>query len=364
MTTYGGSEGPREKSALGSGTHGLGLRPHVNRFAHVTANVSDLERAREFWEAVFPVKAVARTGGTSHPFRSLGLDSGRFDGYMLQDSSSFPSRAIHLVEWKSPKPVGAPYAGRSHVGWYRICALSSEVERRFETVVAAGGRPYAKPRPGNRKSGQDPSRVTFAFADPDGITLEYVTANRLYGAGGEVRDSAYHVNANCRDLARSFAFYTRVTGLDLLFRTQPAEPRPAAQAPAYCLGWDGPVYYDALFLGHRADMRSPIDLVRWLSPEPTGSPYASPFNLGIMRLALEVDDIEAAYRALIAAPGIPAGSVAGPPEPWDFGELGTRRVVVFHDPDGLALEMIERPPYGWETDPARDSYSPLPGLER
>jgi hypothetical protein len=28
-----------------------------------------------------------------------------------------------------------------------------------------------------------------------------------------------------------------------------------------------------------------------------------------------------------------------------MGEFGTRRVVIFRDPDGVFLELIERPPY-------------------
>jgi hypothetical protein len=43
--------------------------------------------------------------------------------------------------------------------------------------------------------------------------------------------------------------------------------------------------------------------------------------------------------------------VAGPPEEWDMGDFGTRKVVIFEDPDGIMLELIERPPYGIEINP-------------
>ena len=36
-----------------------GLRGHVNRFAHVVINVSDLERAVDFYEATFRYAAVS-----------------------------------------------------------------------------------------------------------------------------------------------------------------------------------------------------------------------------------------------------------------------------------------------------------------
>ena len=36
---------------------------------------------------------------------------------------------------------------------------------------------------------------------------------------------------------------------------------------------------------------------------------------------------------------------------WDMGDFGTRKVVIFRDPDGVFLELIERPPYASETAP-------------
>ena len=93
-----------------------GLRAHINRFSHLVINVSDLERARGFYEATFPVTVTARTNGPPQPFRSLGIKRGQFDGYMLNDASEFPSRAIHIVEWKSPRPVGTPYGRPTTTG--------------------------------------------------------------------------------------------------------------------------------------------------------------------------------------------------------------------------------------------------------
>jgi catechol 2,3-dioxygenase-like lactoylglutathione lyase family enzyme len=351
---------PADMTAVARQPHGLGLRPHVNRFAHVTVNVSDLARARAFWEATFPVRTVAKTGGTRQRFASLGIDDGRFDGYMLEDASGLASRGIHLVQWQHPRPTGDTYRGLSHVGWYRLCAISDDVWPRYEAVLAAGGSPFAEPRAvGARKSGQDDERFTFSFTDPDGIVLEWVTSGPRIGGWGP--DRTYHQCVNCRSLRTSFAFYTRVVGLDPIRRTMPVAPAPARERPAFDADYDGDVFMDAVFLGHRADTRSPIDLVQWLSPPPQGEVYPSPVNLGIARLALEVDDIDAAYRALLEAPGLDRGAVAGPPETWDMGELGERKVVVFRDPDGCALELIERPGYTWDTDPARDSYPPLAG---
>jgi len=37
-------------------------------------------------------------------------------------------------------------------------------------------------------------------------------------------------------------------------------------------------------------------------------------------------------------------------EEWDMGEFGTRKVVIFRDPDGTFLELIQRPPYPGELE--------------
>jgi len=66
-----------------------------------------------------------------------------------------------------------------------------------------------------------------------------------------------------------------------------------------------------------------------------------------MRLAFEVDDIEAAYHELRKV----WKRVAGPPEEWDMGDFGTRKVVIFEDVDGIMLELIERPLYSIEINP-------------
>ena len=63
---------------------------------------------------------------------------------------------------------------------------------------------------------------------------------------------------------------------------------------------------------------------------------------GWNRFALEVDDLDAAYEQLVASPWAQRTSlVLGPPEEWDLGaRLGTRRVVNFTDPEGVAFQLV------------------------
>ena len=96
--------------------------------------------------------------------------------------------------------------------------------------------------------------------------------------------------------------------------------------------------FAATLMGVRSDSRSPIDVLEWAVPRPYGEPYPSPTNLGIMRVAFEVDDIAAARARLLLTGHAPVGPI----ETWDMGEFGARKVVIFKDPDGIMLELIEQ----------------------
>jgi hypothetical protein len=147
------------------------------------------------------------------------------------------------------------------------------------------------------------------------------------GGGGGAR-ALSHQNANARDLGKSFPFYQRVVGLDHNIR--PFSPEPFDQSLG-SLGrairnpdgtlYEGLVDFDAPFFSYRADGRNPIDLLQWELPGVFGRPYTVPNHLGIIRLAFEVDDIEAAYHKLRKA----WHRVAGPPEEWDMRESAPAR---------------------------------------
>ena len=285
------------------------------------------------------MKAVARTNGPAQSYPSLGIKHGQFDGYMLRDAQAYPSRAIHIVEWKSPKPVGKPYETFINVGIYRTSHLTPNIQASYQQVLAAGGVPWGPPS-NIVITPEGGGVLSFGFKDPDGTTLQYLEDPTVPAA------VTYHENINCRSLRRSFPFYQDVLGLDYIFRRIAREPQDASVG-ALGQGVEGEIFFDAPFFGYRADERNPIDLLEWKIPGPVGQPYRSPFNLGIISLALEVDDIDRA-RAKLVETGLKGVSR---PESWNMGDFGTRKVVNFRDPDGVFLQLIERPPYGSETAP-------------
>jgi catechol 2,3-dioxygenase-like lactoylglutathione lyase family enzyme len=326
-----------------------GLYCHITRILWITVNVSDLERSVDFYERTYPVTSSERTNGPTQSFASLGITTGRFEGRVMRDSQPFQGRALHLVQWTSPGPVGEPYKEANHVGFYRHHATASQsgLQARYETVVAANGRPYGPPSfifitPTSGTS-------AFAFLDPDGTTLEWVGAVEPDPAGQPDSISAY--NANCRNLRRSYRFYRDTMGQAITARLNPVIPQPASSGALGNLlrTPDGSVYtglidFDAVITGYRADFRNLHDLLEWQMPRPYGNPYEAPNNLGSVNVAWEVDDIDASYEKLarLGVRGIRPG-VLRPPEDWDMGEYGTRRVLNFRDPDGIMIQLHEKP---------------------
>ncbi len=340
-----------------------GLRGHINRFSHVVINVSDLDRAVEFYERTFPVKRRQRLNGPAQAYHGLGIAQGQFDGWVLENKkdasppgdliAEFPARLMHLVEWKSPRPVGAPYREANHVGIYRQNSLVSNLVDAYANVIAHGGRPYG-----------EPSRIVltpegfgvtvFAYRDPDGSTLEMIGAE---DPAGKIiyPGMMHHCNLNVRNLERSYRFYHDTLGLDPTAYLAPAI-QPAANGslgdalrnPDGSEFNEGHMRFAATLMGVRSDSRSPIDVLEWAVPKPYGAPYPCANHLGIIRVGLEVDDIVAARQRLL----LTGHSPVGPVETWDMGEFGTRKVVIFEDPDGIMLELIEqqtlpdsRPPF-------------------
>lgn len=334
-----------------------GLRPHLNRFSHVVINVSDLDRAVEFYEATLPVRRVSRINGPTQAYTGLGIEHGQCRGWVLENKKDIgppgdiiaenPARRLHIIEWLNPKPVGTPYQEANHVGIYRQNVLVGDLSVAYQNVLDHGGRPYG-----------EPSRIVltpegfgltvFGYRDPDGNTFEMVAAESAPDVPIEANypGMLHHCNLNVRDLARSFRFYRDVIGLDMTVYLAPARMQPVTNGSLGDLlrNTDGSIYtgrdmqFAATLFGLRSDSRNPLDVLQWHTPGPFGEPYSEPTNLGIVRVALEVDDIHAARERLLSC-GL---EQVGPVERWDMGDFGRRWVVIFRDPDGITLELTQQ----------------------
>jgi catechol 2,3-dioxygenase-like lactoylglutathione lyase family enzyme len=119
---------------------------------------------------------------------------------------------------------------------------------------------------------------------------------------------AHHIAIYTRDLPRLEAFYTQALGFPVVRR------------------WDAPgiVFADAGGLW--------LELTRQDAPDDGSRPRELDQGIGINHLALQVDDVDRAFQALVDQ------GVRVLTAPADYENV---RVAFLADPDGNVLELIE-----------------------
>jgi len=162
-----------------------------------------------------------------------------------------------------------------------------------------------------------------------------------------------HMNIVCSDLDKSLKFYRDVLGGHVVGergigeRKGPGISRSAETAVG--MGFTGTKtaeYRACLIRFGRGKLDTVIDLLQWIAPPSTGKPYDTMNNVGIVRIALEVEDIEKAYNDL-KAKGV---EFLSPPQRTELFQSPAEGVTVkptpikfamFKDPDGTALELVQ-----------------------
>jgi catechol 2,3-dioxygenase-like lactoylglutathione lyase family enzyme len=311
------------------------VRDQLNRISHFVINVSDLERSLDFYESVTPLRVVGSANAPTQAFKALGIDEGAFESRLLADGSSGqPGVTVQLVQWLQPSPSGSPYPTFFSRGLYRFCFLTSDLDSRYESALAAGHVPIRPPKGHGIPVPGGIEGRTFVLRDPDGIPVQFT--RRPLSWRDDLPDQLYHLNIVSGDIDGTLHFLQHVVGLDYVKRlTLPAPVGPIGFGDGAAVG-----QFDAVFFRHRGDHRFAIDVVNWFIPGVSGVPYPEATLVGIQRLGLEVDDLDAAISSL-SAKGI---EVAGP-ESWDLGDAGQRRVAVVRDGEGIVYELVEQPPF-------------------
>lgn len=315
----------------------MSLRAHVNRISELTVNVSDLEASRAFYESFTPLRVMRRTETPEQAFPALGMERGRFVGYVMADGTSGQlGVTVHLVQWVDPVPTGIAYPAFFHRGLYRLCFLTDHLDERYEQALTAGHTPFRPPQGHGVPVPGGSEGLSFVCPDPDGVAVQ--TTRRPASWRDDLPDQLYHVNIVSSQIDRSRLFLEKVVGLDYVKRlTLPAPVSPIGFGRGSEVG-----QFDAVFLWHRGDRRFSVDIVNWFVPGVIGEPYSSPLSVGIQRLAFEVDDLDAAKTALLEELPIELQADVRGPDTWELGGGISRRVVLFRDHDGIAYELVEQ----------------------
>ncbi|MFF1732111.1 VOC family protein [Streptomyces sp. NPDC058247] len=84
-----------------------------------------------------------------------------------------------------------------------------------------------------------------------------------------------------------------------------------------------------------------VELNQWHTPEPVGPVPDRAHTQGLYRIALACEDVNAAHAGLARDPSFGCGDPVWIPLPGT--PLGGLTVMFLRDPDGVVVELVERP---------------------
>jgi catechol 2,3-dioxygenase-like lactoylglutathione lyase family enzyme len=298
-----------------------GLRPaqvnvHVHSLLHTNLNTVDVSAAAAFYADLLQLRPGMKTARTAADGRALGVAGAPVTEcwFLYDHRGPRTAPAVEVLEWETPATVGAHPAEPHHTGisalGYAVPSLSAAREQ-----AAQHGHPWAGlpewPVRGRRAAA---ARTT----DLDGVLIELTERPAEAPAFS-------HLRINVTDLDASVAWYER-----LGFAAEVTERSADAD--------DSVLSYASMVT--EGDPSFSLELTQWEDPKGTGLAAAPAYHRGLYRIALGVDDVNAAYQQLTAVAGEPLNA----PE---FVELpGTRlggvTVLFLRDPDGVVVELVGR----------------------
>ena len=296
---------------------------HDARIFHINVNCTDLERSRRFYADALGLDAAVRTTpDTAQPGAAFGLETARWDAWVLVGEHGFDGGAVDLLEWQDPLPTGAPPPSFVTTGFQRLGVAVTDIDEAVARVAGLRGEIWSDVQAHALANG---AAVRLVMGnDPDGTAIELIEGNGPRLA---------FVSVGCTDLERSLGFYTAL-GFTEVARFAPT-PADAAH-----LRIDGPAAFDEVMLAAPGGGEVHLILVGFRMPEVVSAPPRGANTLGMWRLALLVDDLDHSC-AQLADLGVetisPAVAMAMGPG------LPVLRFVCFAGPEGEVLELIEQP---------------------
>ena len=288
----------------------------VHSLLHVNLNTVDVAAAASFYADVLGLSPGMKTARVTADGRALGVKgTPTTEAWFLYDHRGpRAAPAIEVLEWESPATVGEHPGEPHHTGLSSLGYAVPSLEQARERAKAHG-RPWSElPRWPVRGHVGTVARML----DLDGVPVELVQRD-------EDAPVFSHLRVNCSDLDSSMAWYERLgLGSEVMARSVAADGAVLSYAS---LVTDG-------------DPSFSLELTQWEEPAACGQPSSPAYHRGLYRIALGVDDVQAAYRVLgPAEPGLPAPVFVELPGT----RLGGVVVLFLRDPDGVVVELVGRP---------------------
>jgi catechol 2,3-dioxygenase-like lactoylglutathione lyase family enzyme len=257
----------------------------IHELNHFGIVVRDLQKSLAFYQDVLGARIV-------------------FRGFIESTGTDIVYLQIHggLVELLAR---GKPLPGESF-GVTHMAFLSDDLDADFASLVDAGYEPLVQPK----VAGSGNGRVAF-IADANGARIELIDREldvRTEPVEHEYIRSFDHYSLIANDLEGAEDFYVDRLGMKLL--TERYVEKTGLTLKYLHYG------YDVLEIWHKE--------------APSSAPVFA-------HIALRVDDVDATLEAF-AAQGVETH-----PETTMLSGTGVGRIGIIHDPDGVKIELLDRP---------------------
>lgn len=320
----------------------LAQQPQVTAVDASGITVSDLDRSVEFFSRVLSFEKVSEVEVAGSEYEHLqGLFGVRLRIARLKLGSEF----IELTEYLAPKGRPIPADSKSNDCWFQhIAIITSDLDRAYQwlrknRVTHASSGPQRLPD-WNKNAG---GIKAFYFKDPDGHALEILQFPPDKGnpkwqqLAKDNPDRMFlgidHTAIVVSDTAASLKFYRDVLGLKVAGESE----NYGAEQEHLNNVFGARLRITAV----RAAEGPGIEFLEYLAPR-TGRPYpadAAANDLLHWQTKLVTRDVSATERSVIAGRyALLSSGVVAIPE----GETGFRKSFLVRDPDGHAMQLIEK----------------------
>jgi len=307
--------------------------PAVVAVGPIAMTVSDADRSAEFYRRVLGFERIFETqiSGDTHDLAGLKLRVVRM---------RLGNEALDLMEY-TPRGRPIPPDSRSNDHWFQhVAIIVGDMDRAYAHVVSHRVEPVS---PGPQQlPAWNPNAGgirAFYFKDPDGHPLEILwfptgKGDARWHVGGErLFLGIDHTAIVVSDTSRSLACYRDVLGLRVAGESENWGPEQERLNDV--------VGARLRITTLRADVGPGVEFLEYLSPRD-GRPISDdtrPNDLAHWHTTLVTRDA-AAFTAASQSRGcaIPSSDAVAIDRP----ERGFVRVLMGHDPDGHALQLVQR----------------------
>lgn len=323
---------------LATGALTAGPNRLVKGVDSIGLTVSDLDRSVDFYTNVLHFRRVNEVEVDGDAYEHL---EGVFGLHMRVARLQLGDEAIELTEFLAPRGRPVPIDSRSNDGWFQhIAIIVSDMDRAYQwlrehKVQHASPGPQLLPAWNPNAGGIR----AFYFRDPDGHALEVLSfpegkgRAKWHGETGQLFLGIDHTAIVITDTEASLKFYRDRLGMEVAGASENYGPEQERLNNVF----GARLRITAL----RAASGPGIEFLQYLAPRD-GRPYPPEEKANDLIhwqtrfLGISADEAAQTLRNERSA-FISSGAVDLPD-----GKAGFRRAVMFRDPDGHAVQIVER----------------------